>query len=1081
MVRISRTQRQNIVKLLIVASLIVGGYSIYSVIFGIFGTHYPISEEGKNTNQINADLTEIDYDYQKYLDSLFNSSYFDSLDPTEQMDFLENLLGESALDYLSDSGMSGEDLMAEYGDELGGVFGSLAGGESFDTSMLDDLPPELALALLARPMYYVYETNPSNPWNDRSDTLFKIAAYDFLNSSSYDWEVSDTLDNSQSLTLESSSVDEKWKIKYPIMASPQVSSGLPAVSPKARVMEYTPTSDPLYTSSVDLKNQLYLGGMQGEASYSETGEFTNLTYNLLYSNSDYQTPYYYQTYGVSMSQYTGGNLGVTECLKGPHGASDWTNYKNANPFFATAVSELEATTDFINANNVYDKTQAVVDYVGANFVYDPLGSSRPPTDADPIEWLSETRETAYPFEITSLTVALARLEGLSVRYVSGYKWNDFIAMEYNTVFTDSTEGDDTAYTYIMANMYTFIEVFIPTSTSSGDWVEFDNNFSATPSQPPQDELQYILTFNGSYTPNFSGYDRGIITELDIEVNASYAGNPLSALEVVMNDISYNTIIDSTYTNSSGIATFTLPLQNMVSGPHIFNFTSTYLGEQFGNVSIINIFNDVDIYLTSLTPSVVNVSVDETATLSLQGIVWDPDLSAPIKNAQILAQGVLEGGTYPTNAIDFFPSATTVTDINGVFSFDISMLGWDQGNYSIYTQFTGEFDISNDLQQSGPILINTHGFYADYDNDTVEYLHINPSNYDFTALLDSTEFSSTDSADNRIKNSGDSVNISISLLRDLSGEAGASVTLTDMTNGTVFNGVTLSDGSCSFIINYGAGVNPGPHRYHISLYYNDGVVILTGSNYEDFIWVIYNNTLTCQNSRTDWNDVLAVGDTLQTIEITGRLNDTNLLGHHYAELTYWILDDGGSVYDTTGIYFSVNFLWDTNSQDGDFTALISLTGSPDPILGNYSIIIGFDGTLVIPNLGVPELSYFAGDLATNATKLNFTVYDKPYLDTFCVSDTEGSGIIAGITHLSISGKLYYSNGTIIAGQDIILKFHNENGDPVYTHSPVSTNSTGDYEILDLLILWDVSYYTVSFNGDDTKYLDIATLESPPLVG
>jgi len=1052
----------------------VGGYSIYSVIFRIFGTNYPISVEGKYTSQINADLTEIDYDYEKYLEALFNSSYFESLDPAEQLDFLGDLLGDSALDYLSDSGMSGEELMAEYGDELGGVFASLAGGEAFDSSMLDDLPPELALALLARPMYYVYETNPSNPWNDRSDTLFKIAAYDFLNTSSYDWEVSDTLDNSQSLTLESSSVDEKWKIKYPIMASQQVSTGLPAVSPNARVREYTPSSDPLYTASVDLKNQLYLKGMNGEASYSDAdfGDFTNLTYNLLYSSGDYQTPFYYRTNGVSMSQYTGGNLGVTECLKGPHGASDWTNYKDTNPFFATVVSELEATTEFIDADNVYDKTQAVVNYVGANFVYDPLGSSRPPTDADPIEWLSETRETAYPFEITSLTVALARLEGLSVRYVSGYKWNDFIAMEYGSVFDDPTEGDDTAYTYLMANMYTYIEVFIPTSTSSGDWVEFDNNFSATPSQPPQDELQYILTFNGSYTPNFSGYDRDIITELDIEVNASYAGTPLSALEVVMEDISYNTIIDSTYTNSNGIASFTLSLQNMVSGPHVFNFTSSYLGEQFWNVSIINIFEDVDISLTSLTPSVVNVSVDDTATLSLQGIVWDQVLGNRIKNAQILARGVLEGGTYPANAIDFFPSATTTTDINGFFSFDISMLGWDQGNYSIYTQFTGEFDISNDLQQSGPILINTHGFYADYDNDTVEFLHVNPIIYDFTARLDSIEFSSTLPADNvaRIKNSGESVDISVSLLRDSSGQAGASVTLTDLTNGDVYNDLTDSNGECNFTINYGSGVNPGPHRYHISLYYDDGVIILSGNNYEGYIWVIYNNALTCQNSRTDWNEVLAVGDTSQTIEITGTLLDPNL-GYNYAILKAWILEDG-SVISHSGI-FNININWDTNSQNGAFTAIISLDGFTDPSLKNYSIIIGFDGTL---------LSYNAAVLATNATELEFTVFDKPYVDTSYVYDTEGSGFIAGITHLNISGTLRYSDGTpvAIALQEINITFYDDTHNLVYNHPIVFTDGSGDYEILDLLILWDVAYYTVSYSGDDAENLDGAITITQHLV-
>ncbi len=1080
MAQVSKAQRQNIFRLLIVASLILGGYSINTLlvnyIFFRNAEKYPISEEGNEMSQRDVLLNEINWDYESYLDSLFNSSYFENLTLPEQQDFLSDLLGDDALDYIADSGLTPEEFLADYGDDLSGLFDSLAGGDSFDSSMLDSFPDELAAVLLARPMFYAYGSNPSNPWNDQSEPLFKIAAYNFYNTTSYNWEISDLIDNSQTLNLETAD-EEKWMIKYPVLASPQVSTGLPAVSPNARVMEYTPSSDPLYTPSVNLKNQIYLGGMTGEASYSEPdiGEFTNLTYNLLYDSADYNSAFYYQSLGVSMAQYTGGNLGVSECLKGPQGTINWDNYRSTNTYFGIAADELEATTAFINADNIYDKIQAVIDYVGANFVYDIQGDSRPAEGEDPIEWLSEVRESKYPFEITSLTVALARLEGLSVRYVSGYKWDDFIAMQAGSVFTDDSEGGLTAYTYVMGNSMTWLEVFIPTSTSDGDWVEFDNKFSATPSQPPQDQLDYILKFDGSYTPAVPGYDRDITPSINIEVNASFGGTPLNSLEVVMEDISYNSIIDTAYTDSNGIATFTLFLSNMVSGPHVFNFTSSYLGEQFGNGSIINIIEDVDVSINFFNPTVVDIAIDDTASLSIQGNVWDFGVSAPIKNAQILAQGVLEGGSYPADVIDFFPSpAVAVSDINGFFSLDVSLLGWGQGNYTIYTQFMGNFDISNDIQLSG-IIISSHSLYADNVSNQVEFLHINPASYDFTARLDSTEFSSTlPAADiTRIQSSGGSVDISVSLIRDGStGVDGASVILTDLTNGTVFYGTTV-DGEYNFTIDYGAGVNPGPHQYHISLYYDDGVVILSGSNYEDYIWVIYNNApLTCLNSRSDWNEILAVGDTNQKITITGSLLDPNLLGYHNAELTYWIFDDGSSVIDPTGI-FTVSLTWNPNSQDGDFTAEISLNGAIDPSLANYSIIIGFDGTLS------SSLGYNAAVLATNATELEFTVFDKPTLTTSYVSDS-GSDIIVGITRLNITGTLNYSNGTAIAGQDINIEFFNSNGDPVYAHPAISTNSTGDYEILDLLVQWDVAYYIVSYNGDVSKNLDLANPITKSLV-
>ncbi|MHA1718690.1 MAG: transglutaminase-like domain-containing protein, partial [Promethearchaeota archaeon] len=554
-VRISKTQRQNIVKLMIVTSLILGGYSLNTVIYNkLFNTtHFPVTEEGNKTESQIADLTEIDYDFQKYLDALFNSSYFENLNASEQFELLSNLVGNETLQYLADENMSAEEFMDQYGDELGGMFESLGGGESFDSSMLDSFPPELAAALLARPMFYTIESNPSsNPWNNPTSTLFKIAAYDYYNTTDYDWDLSDTINNQQSLVLQSNSDEEKWKIKYPIMASPQVTTGLPSISPDPRVLEYSPGSSPLSIPSVDLKEQVYMGGLTGEASYSSAvnGQFTNLTYNLLYNSADYQSASYYQNLEISMAEYTGGDLGVLACMKGPGGASDWDAYRSTHPYFNTAASELEATSAFINANNIYDKTQAVIDYVGANFVYNVQGNSRPGDGEDPIEWLSETRESKYPFEITSLTVALARLEGLSVRYVSGYKWDDYIAAQLGGSYSDPTEGGLDAYTYRIANSYTWLEVFIPATTSTGEWVEFDNHFTATPTPPTSDSMNYILKFDGSYNPNPAGYDRGTIatpTQINIEVDVSFNGNPMNALPVEIKDISYNKVLDTVYT------------------------------------------------------------------------------------------------------------------------------------------------------------------------------------------------------------------------------------------------------------------------------------------------------------------------------------------------------------------------------------------------------------------------------------------------------------------------------------------------------------------------------------------------------
>ena len=162
-----------------------------------------------------------------------------------------------------------------------------------------------------------------------------------------------------------------------------------------------------------------------------------------------------------MSGYAGADPVVEGCLSGPvsSGTTEtWVQYRSANPDFAAVATGLESDPGFMAATNTYSKITAIITYVGNNFQWNPNDPTRPSSGQDPIEWFCQRKSSDRPFEFSSLIVALARTEGISARYVTGYKWNDELAGIYGG--TD-TENGLTRYPYRIGNTYTWVEAFIP--------------------------------------------------------------------------------------------------------------------------------------------------------------------------------------------------------------------------------------------------------------------------------------------------------------------------------------------------------------------------------------------------------------------------------------------------------------------------------------------------------------------------------------------------------------------------------------------------------------------------------------------
>ena len=556
-------------------------------------------------------------------------------------------------------------------------------------SNLDEVDVDLIALELDIPfegLFWVYEANPANnPWEDPNETFFRIAAYDEydITDNEFAWGVSSDLSYKVALAGDTESSNEvKWKIKLESTLAGELSTRMPSISPSARVKEHSLTTAP-YTSSSDLnmEKQLYLEDLFFEAEYTEgLGNKVNITYELMYDSNDYQSAEYYRTNSLPMGSYTASEPVVVASLLGPRSGSNnlaWLTYKNNNPHFSAVVDELATDGAFVAAPNTYQSMEAIVDYVASNFQLDYENGGRPDDGDDPVEWFCEEKSTKYPFEFTSLIVSLARYNGIAAQYLTGYRWNDAFTSsnpEWKE-YSDPEEDGDTAYCFRLINTYTLANVFIPTSAGGGDWIEFDNKFSF--SGVPE---SYTIRFDDEFLPDVNGYSRfdGGPTIIDVDVTVLTASSsPVIGLDVEIKDITTDTVLTTIATDTNGNVTYDLDVSTWTNGPHIINFSSEMMEVEFGNVSIVDIVEPMQIYIDSFTPSdhIIN---SNTPSFSINGFVWDPYLNAGIKNAEVNVSRLLNGGS-------------------GAYNFSHSVVTDAAGNFTVFANLTGIFDISADLQ------------------------------------------------------------------------------------------------------------------------------------------------------------------------------------------------------------------------------------------------------------------------------------------------------------------------------------------------------------------------------------------------
>ena len=125
-----------------------------------------------------------------------------------------------------------------------------------------------------------------------------------------------------------------------------------------------------------------------------------------------------------MSGYAGADPVVEGCLSDPVSSVQQRlgfNIEVRIPISRRLPTGLESDPGFMAATNTYSKITAIITYVGNNFQWNPNDPTRPSSGQDPIEWFCQRKSSDRPFEFSSLNCRIRCTEGISARYVTGYK------------------------------------------------------------------------------------------------------------------------------------------------------------------------------------------------------------------------------------------------------------------------------------------------------------------------------------------------------------------------------------------------------------------------------------------------------------------------------------------------------------------------------------------------------------------------------------------------------------------------------------------------------------------------------------
>jgi len=660
--------------LLIMTVVLIAAFTmstmLASMLFG--GTRRGLTpvKEGIQEDWQEVRMDPIDFDIEADFRELFDALEDDILN------FIQNMTDEQKQQFLEN-----------FKDQLGDIIEGVNGGD-FDPSMLDGIPPELLGALLAVPIFNLY-VDSSKTWTNPEMDMFKITSHDSYNIGDYKWKTTSTMDSVKDYLFDTGSFDERWfKIKIVAKTKATMNVGLPILNPSARIEQYSLESQPEYP--VDnkhiVKEQLNMGGVYYNSKFDNVDTDINVSYNLMRSATDKKSDEWYASKSLDVSDYQGINVGAYTA--GPRDADNnqitWAQYRTNNPAFNDLVNEIQVDPNYISANTVYEKIDALLAYIEINFAYDPTFEARPASDEDPIEWFCTYRATNLPLDFAGLAVMAGRALGLCARYTTGYKWNNALSGD---PVPDPEEEGNLAYTFRIMNTYAWPEFYIPVA-GGGLWAEFDNRM-VPGSIASKNNIFLSFDANLKTEHQVVGRDGAVLIGATCVQTA-----PVKNQLITVKDETYdNRTLFTMTTNEHGLATHTLLMTDLESGPHVLLFEAVLgSGKTISNKSLLIVNTpDAQLTLTSINPSTIDVKTNPERAFIANVQLLDTYVNRPIKNAMIDLQ-LMDGATLIDNGISNvnnritgnLGTASVTANIHSSVVF---------GDYSLRAQFNGWFSIT----------------------------------------------------------------------------------------------------------------------------------------------------------------------------------------------------------------------------------------------------------------------------------------------------------------------------------------------------------------------------------------------------
>ncbi|MBD3196783.1 MAG: hypothetical protein GF317_17130 [Candidatus Lokiarchaeota archaeon] len=620
-------------------------------------------------------------------------------------------------------------------------------------------------------------------------------------------------------------------------------------------------------------------------------------------------------------------------------------YITAHPYFQSHYNSLNAT--ILGSDNAVEVAQKIQTYLTANFAFgtNAMDNDPPEDTEDTVEWFCEHEEGIWS-DFASAFSVFCRAFGVASRFVNGYN-SRFLEETY-----DPVEGKN-VIPIKYRNIYNWAEIYVPTAiTGAGEWVQVDvcENID-----PILNGTGGSGAFNITVSSNFTDGDRFSGTVANITAKLTSQNTTVDNRLIEFYDYSMDESLGQAYTDQNGSASILVDINaSQTIGHHII--TASYsTAVNFTTYMITG--GSINLSLTNLSPSIVNVSNDPTALI--EGTLNDPINGKPVRFALVNFL-LFQKGTNNIVPLAFEPVFANTSD-TGTFSelltFNSSL---PIGEYEIRADFNGTWLFSG---SSYPSI-----------NDSSNRLPINITKeitYDLHFYINNVEASDNNAP---VVRRGNQIELKAIVLNSTGGTiAGEYVGFYDFNNNFIGGSISNALGEAVYTYSVDNTIPGGPNKVYARL----------GTSQNSSYYILNANISLNMNTFPNPNSVRMNSGLGDTFIISGYLYDEFSNPIRYGSVNIEMLDGAIDVAPLYLVYESGSYI----SQQNGYIYLEFSVSDTTPTQ-NFTIQVSFNGNFYYPS---PEptfnLGVYSNFTSTQQGNYELNVYDQYDITIlFSIDDT-----------------------------------------------------------------------------------------------